>query len=102
MHGCQALQPHAARNLLKGRGVAVAGYKSLKEVENLFLSSSDSHGRIIANKKRTATILFSPSRARFQESQHWDREGHCVHARRSIAGEVPAACSASVGLELEN
>ena len=58
MHGGQALQPHAARNLFKGRGVAVARYKRLQEVENLFLPSGNSHARIIANKKRTVSTLF--------------------------------------------
>ena len=58
MHGCQALQPHAARNLLKRRGIAVASHERLQEIENLFLPTCDSHARIIANKKRTAQYLF--------------------------------------------
>ena len=58
MHGCQALEPHAARNLLKGRGVAVARYKRLQEIQNLFLPSGHCHERIIANKRRTARVFF--------------------------------------------
>ena len=54
----QALEPHAARNLFKRRRVAIAGDKRLEEVENLFLPSGNSHGRIIANKKRIATEVF--------------------------------------------
>jgi hypothetical protein len=59
VHGGQALQLHAARDLFKRRGVAVAGHERFEEVENLFLPSSDSHGRIIANKKRTMSTIFS-------------------------------------------
>jgi hypothetical protein len=54
---CQTFEPHSARNLFKRRGIAIAEHKRLQEVENLFLPSSNSHGRIIANKKRIATIL---------------------------------------------
>jgi hypothetical protein len=44
VHGGQAFQLHAAGDLLEGGGVTVAGHKRLEEVENLFLSTSNSHG----------------------------------------------------------
>jgi hypothetical protein len=62
---CQAFEPHSARNLFKRRGIAIAEHKRLQEVENLFLPSSNSHGRIIANKKRIATILLCAPRHLF-------------------------------------
>ncbi len=59
VHGGQALQAHAARNLFKRRRIAIAAYKRLQKIQNFLLSSCNGHARIIANKKRTATI-FSP------------------------------------------
>ena len=59
VNGGQALETHAPRNLLKRRRVAVSGYKRLKEIDNLFLSSCDCHAGIIANKKRSARDVFS-------------------------------------------
>ena len=52
VHGGQALEAHAARDLFEGGGVAVAGHKRLQKVDNLFLPTGDSHGRIIANTAR--------------------------------------------------
>jgi hypothetical protein len=72
--GRQALQPHATRNLLKRRGIAVAGDKGLEKVDHFFLPSSDSHGRIIANKKRSAIGFFaflSPFRLPFANLRFW-------------------------------
>ena len=43
--GGQTLEPHAARDLFEGRRIAIAGHKRFEEVENFFLSPSDSHGR---------------------------------------------------------
>jgi len=54
----QAFQVHSPGNLLKGRGIAIAGNERFEEVDNLFLPSGDSHGRIIAKKKRIATKVF--------------------------------------------
>src|ERR1035437_2858896 len=68
VHGSQAFEPDPARNLLERRGVAVARHKGLEKVENLFLPSSDSHGRIIANKKRTATVLFGAGESEVKTS----------------------------------
>ena len=56
--GCQALQPHSAGDLFEGGRVAVASHEGLEEVENVFLPACYSHGRIIANKQRTATTFF--------------------------------------------
>jgi hypothetical protein len=72
--GRQALQPHATRNLLKRRGITVAGDKGLEKVDYFFLPSSDSHGRIIANKKRSAIGFFaflSPFRLPFANLRFW-------------------------------
>src|ERR1700734_883626 len=60
VHGRQALQLHAPRNLFEGRRIAVTGHKRFQKIQNFFLSSSYGHGRIIANKKRSATPVFSP------------------------------------------
>ena len=56
----QALQVHSAGNLFKRRGIAVAGHERFQKVDDLFLPSRDSHGRIIAKKKRIARRSFLP------------------------------------------
>jgi len=59
--GCQALEPHSSGNLLKRRGIPVACHKGSEEIDHFFLSASNSHGRIIANKKRIAPEVFLKS-----------------------------------------
>src|ERR1700688_2297160 len=66
MHRGQVFQVHSASNFLKGRRIAVPRYERFQKVDNLFLPSSDSHGRIIAKKKRIAREVFRisfPSRS---------------------------------------
>jgi hypothetical protein len=66
----QALQSHAARDLFKRRRIAVAGNKGFEKVEDFFLPASDSHGRIIANKKRIETHFPSKSLKRTKRPTH--------------------------------
>jgi hypothetical protein len=54
----QRLQIQPAGDLFKGRRVAVAGDERLQEVENLFLSASNCHARILANEKRNCQNYF--------------------------------------------
>jgi hypothetical protein len=69
VHGGQALEPHAAGNFLKRWGIPIAGHKRLQEVDDFFLPASNSHGRIIANKKRIAPELFWNLRYLFVEGR---------------------------------
>ncbi len=62
MDGGERAEAEAGGDLLVGRGVAVLLRKAGEEVDDLFLPSCDSHGRIVANKRRTGEVLFWTSR----------------------------------------
>jgi hypothetical protein len=58
VHGGQAFQPHSPGDLFERGGIAVAQHERTQKIDYFFLPSCDSHGRIIAKKKRIARRSF--------------------------------------------
>jgi hypothetical protein len=71
MDGGKRTKAKAGGDLLVGRGIAVAGGEAGEKVDNLFLSTRDSHGLILANKRRIGGKSLGEPQTLMQRSK-WD------------------------------
>lgn len=60
--GGEGTEAETGGDLFVRRGVAVLLSEAGEKVDDLFLPSCDSHGWIVANKKRTREVLFRLTR----------------------------------------